>query len=119
MFADSGVLDSEAATDFGEREPVLIQTDRFINLRGGHHPLPALNSMAVQDSPDRAAVKTELLGKLPHVAARKVFGDEVGLLGVGEVSLRVEHSRCLEWLVIREQLPRVTLQEPHQGLTSF
>jgi hypothetical protein len=35
------------------------------------------------------------------------------------VPLRVEGFGCLERFVIGEELPRVTLQEPQQGLTSF
>ena len=77
VLADSRVLDAEAATDLRERGSPLIQTDRLIDLGGGEDVLAPLNPVTVQDRPNRPAVKTEFFGKLPHIATRLVFRDQV------------------------------------------
>ena len=112
VFTDGGVLDAEAAVNLGQRGSLLVEVGRFIDLAGVEDVLAPLNPMAVQDRSYRSAVKAELLSKVPHIAARLVLGDEIGLLGIGDVPLRVEDFRCLERLVIWEELPRVTSQEP-------
>ena len=112
VFTDGGVLDAEAAANLRQRGSLLVEVGRFIDLAGGEDVPAPLNPMAVQDRSYRSAVKAELLSKVPDIVARLVLGDEIGLLGIGDVPLRVADFRCLERLVIWEELPRVTSQEP-------
>ena len=96
---------------------MLVETDRFLDLCGGQDTLTSLNSMTVQDRPNRSAVDAEFTGEFLHRPACLVPGDQVGLLRVGEVALRLERFGRLNWPIIWVELSGGALQESKQGLT--
>ena len=119
VFPDRGVLDPESAANLCERQPLLVEADRFVDLRGGQDALAAFNTAAIKDRSNRPSVDAELTSEFQHVAARLVLGDQVGLFRFGEVALGLKGPGWLNVPIIRVELTRVSLQEPQQGLTAF
>ena len=111
VFPDRGVLDAEPAANLCERQPLLVETDRFVDLCGGQDALAAFNTVAIKNHPNRLAVDAELTSELQHVATRLVLGDQVGLFRFGEVALGLKGPGWLNVPIIRVELTRVSLQE--------
>ena len=75
--------------------------------------------MAVKKLAHGPAMDTELLGKLQHMAARLLLGNQVSLLGICQAPLGLERFGGLNVPIIGEKLGRITLEEPVQCLTLF
>jgi hypothetical protein len=110
VFPDRGVLDAEPAANLCERQPLLVETDRFVDLCGGQDALAAFNTVAIKNHPNRPAVDAELTSELQHVATRLVLGDQVGLFRFGEVALGLKGPGWLNVPIIRVELTRVALR---------